>query len=86
MILTNFDFQSTQGWLGVFWSIWPEMTLQVLRCLNRLHHANLDVSTAPWKKDNIFGIFGVWHANQRQTKYDVYTFIYAFHWFLVSSL
>ena len=49
------------------------MALRVLQCPNRLCHVNLDVSIAPWRKDNIFGIFKVWHASQGQTKYDVYT-------------
>ena len=26
----------------------------------------------PWKKVNIFEIFGVWHANRGQTKYGIY--------------
>ena len=64
MILTGFDFRSTQGWLGTFWSIWPKMAFWVLQCSSRLRHVNLVVFTAPRKKVNIFGIFGVQHANQ----------------------
>ena len=45
----------------------------MLRYLKRLRHVNLDASAAPWRKDNIFRIFRVWHANQGRTKYDVYS-------------
>ena len=34
-----------------------------IRYMNGLHHVNLDVFATPWRKDNIFGIFGVRHAN-----------------------
>ena len=34
-----------------------------IRYMNGLHHVNLDVFAAPWRKDNIFGIFRVKHAN-----------------------
>ena len=61
MILTSFDFRSTQGWPRAFWLIWPEMVLWLLQCLNWLHHVNLNVSMTPWKEVNIFEIFGVWH-------------------------
>ena len=27
----------------------------------------------PWRKDNFFGFFGVWHANREWTKYGVYS-------------
>ena len=81
MILTQFDFRSTQGWLGVFWSIWLEMALWVLRCLNGLCHGNLDVFAAPWWIDNIFGIFGVRYANRGRTKYGVYSYPF-FIWYL----
>ena len=40
---------------------------------NELRHLNLDVSMAPWRKDNIFGIFKVQYANLGRTKYGVYT-------------
>ena len=77
----NFDFLSTRSWLGAFWLIWPEMALWVLRCPNRLCHITVDVSVALWRKDNIFGIFGVWHANRRWTKYGVYSYTF-FIWHL----
>ena len=48
------------------------MALWVLRYPNGLHHVNLDVSRAPQRKDNIFGIFEVRHANWGWTKYGVY--------------
>ena len=73
MILTNFDFRSTPHWPGAFWSIWPEMALWVLWCPNGLRHINLDASVASWKKVDIFGIFGVQHANRGRTKYDIYS-------------
>ena len=68
-----FDFRLTQGWLGAFWSIWTEMTLRVLQCPNGLHHVNLDVFVARWKKFNIFRIFWVQHANWGWTKYGIYS-------------
>ena len=40
-----------------FWSIWPEMALRVVQRPNGLCHINLDVSTTPWRKDNIFWNF-----------------------------
>ena len=46
-----------------FWMLW---------CPNALCHINLDVSAAPWGRDNIFGIFGVRHANRGRTKYGIY--------------
>ena len=49
------------------------MALRVLWFPNGLRHVNLDVSMAPCRKDNIFEILGVQHANWRRTKYDVYT-------------
>ena len=49
------------------------MALQVLWCSNGLCHVNLDVSVAQWRKDNIFGNFGVWHANWGWKKNGVYT-------------
>ena len=73
MILTHFDFWSTQGWPRAFWSIWLEMALRVLRCPNGLRHVNLDVSMALWRKNNIFEIFGIRHLNWRWTKYGVYS-------------
>ena len=42
--------------------IMTKKAIQVLRCSNRLHHVILDVSVAPQRKDNIFGIFGVQHV------------------------
>jgi len=36
-----------------------------------LRYVNLDVSMAPWRKDNTFGIFRVWHANWGRTVYSV---------------
>jgi len=47
------------------------MALWVLWCSNELHHVILDVLVAPWKENNIFGFFGVWHANQGQIKYGI---------------
>ena len=45
-------------WLTrAFWSIWLEMALWVVQRPNGLCHINLDVSTAPWRKDNIFWNF-----------------------------
>lgn len=70
-ILTSFDSWSTQGWLEAFWSIWSEKTLWVLRCLN-VRHNNLNVFVAPRRIVNIFGIFGVRHANWGRTKYSIY--------------
>ena len=41
-------------------------------CPNRLHHIILlDVPAAPWRENNIFGFFGVRHANRGQTKYSI---------------
>ena len=54
--------------------IWPEKALQLLWCPNGLHHVDLDISTALWRKYSIFGIFGVWHANRGKTKYVVYNY------------
>ena len=31
---------------------------------------------APWKKNNIFGILEVWHANRGRTKYNIYIEFY----------
>ena len=73
--LTMFDSRSTKGWPRVFWSIWPEKALRVFWCPNGLHYVNLDVFTALWRKDNIFGIFEVQHANRRWTKYDPHIII-----------
>ena len=44
----------------------------MLWCLYGLRYVNLDVFMIPWKKVNIFEIFGVWHANRGQTKYGIY--------------
>ena len=43
----------------------------MLRCSNELRHVVLDVLTAPWRKNDIFGFFGVRHANQGQKKYGI---------------
>ena len=32
-------------------------------------------STIPWRKIDIFGILGVWHANQGRTKYGIYNIL-----------
>ena len=36
-----------------------------------LCHVILDVLAAPWRENNIFGFFRVWHANRGQTKYGI---------------
>ena len=38
---------------------------------NGLHHIILDVLVAPWRENNIFWFFEVWHANRRRTKYSI---------------
>ena len=38
-----------------------------------LHHAILYVLSARWRENNILEFFGVWHANQLQTKYSINT-------------
>ena len=43
----------------------------MLRCPNGLYHVILDVLMAPWKENNIFGFFGVQHANGERTKYGI---------------
>ena len=45
----------------------------MLWCLNGLHHAILYVLSARWRENNILEFFGVWHANQLQTKYSINT-------------
>ena len=67
-VLTLFDLQSTLGRPGAFWSFLLKEALRVLRCPNGLRHGILDVLTVPWGENNIFGFFGVQHANQEQTK------------------
>ena len=44
----------------------------MLQCLNELHHTNLDVFMASWRKVNVSGIFGVRHTNRGQTKYGIH--------------
>ena len=53
MILTSFDFWSTQGWLEAFWLIWHEMAFYTA-----LMPEWIVPRQSKWKKDNIFGILG----------------------------
>ena len=43
----------------------------MLQYPNRLCHITLDVLAAPWRENNIFEFFEVWHANRGRTKYDI---------------
>ena len=45
----------------------------MLSCLNELHHVILDVLTDPWRENNIFGFFGVCHANWGKIKFGINT-------------
>jgi len=71
MILALFDLRSTQGRPGAFWSFWLKKALWVLWCPNKLRHVIMDVLVTPWRENDIFGFFGVRHANQGQTKYGI---------------
>ena len=41
------------------------------QCLYELCHIILDVLMALWKENNIFGFFGIRHANRWRTKYGI---------------
>ena len=53
--------------------ILAEKAFWVLWCPNGLHHVILDVLVVPCRENNIFGFFGVLHANRGQTKYSIKT-------------
>ena len=41
------------------------------RCPNWMCNIILDVLLAPWRENNNFRFFGVWHANRGQTKHSI---------------
>ena len=51
--------------------ILAEKALWVFWCPNGFRHVTLDVLVTLWGENNIFGFFGVWHANQGWTKYGI---------------
>ena len=56
--------------------ILAKKVLWVLQRPNGLRHIILDVLMAPWRENNIFGYFGIRHANREQTKYSINSILY----------